>query len=160
MDTLDDVFFEPNIALSGDPLPLTSITYDPVTPAGDVGFPPSLPLEVALQTAPFEDILAAYHLTPEQYFQISLNPLYVKAVAAAQEALQEDGAAFKLKAKLQAEEMLKTSWKLVHDNEVASSVRADLIKATVRWAGYEPEKKTQNGVGGGGPSLNIQINLG
>jgi hypothetical protein len=66
---------------------------------------------------------------------------------------------FKLKARLQAEELLKTSWRLIHApaEEVPSSVKADLLKATMRWAGYDIKEQA---VAGGGNALNIQINLG
>jgi hypothetical protein len=54
-----------------------------------------------------------------------------------------------MKARLQAEEMLKTSWRMVQDKETPANVRADLIKATVRWAGLEP--KPSEGGGGEAP---------
>jgi hypothetical protein len=63
---------------------------------------------------------------------------------------------FKLKARLQAEELLKTSWRLIHEPTTGAAVRADLIKATMRWAGYEQKEAA----GTASSNLNIQINLG
>ncbi len=54
-------------------------------------------------------------------------------------ALQKDGAVFKLKARAQAEALLTTSWALIHRplDEVPASVKADLIKFTIKAAGLD-----------------------
>jgi hypothetical protein len=64
---------------------------------------------------------------------------------------------FKLKARAQAEELLTTSWLLIHDPAVSPAVKADLIKSTVKWAGLEPKDNIQTEQGGG---VRIMINLG
>ena len=53
--------------------------------------------------------------------------------------LKEDGASFKLKARAQSEELLKTSWALIHKplDQVSASVKAQLIMFTVRCAGLD-----------------------
>ena len=57
-----------------------------------------------------------------------------------------------------AEELLTTSWLLIHDPAVSPAVKADLIKSTVKWAGLEPKDAgpQDNGTGG----VKITINLG
>ena len=70
----------------------------------------------------------------------------------ANQQLQEQSAELEL----QAEELLKTSWRLIHDANAPATVRSDLIKATMRWAGYDVKEAA---VGSGGTALNIQINL-
>lgn len=158
MDTLPlNPFGSSNIEAEGVPAPLAA--HKKLSPVGDLGFPPTLPIELALRVAPPEEIMAAYGLSEEDQFALSLNPLFVQAIRSATEALKVEGASFRFKAKLQAEEMLKTSWRLVNDPECPASVRADLIKSTVKWADYEPEKKV-SGQASNVPPLNIQINLG
>jgi hypothetical protein len=73
--------------------------------------------------------------------------------------VKKEGMSFRLKARLQAEELLKTSWRLIHapTDEVPPSVKADLVKATMRWAGYDNKETAAGAVNNG---FNIQINLG
>lgn len=72
--------------------------------------------------------------------------------------VRDKGLTFKLKARAQAEELLTTSWLLIHDPAVSPAVKADLIKSTVKWAGLEPKNEVTADTGGGG--VRITINLG
>lgn len=126
-------------------------------PAG-MGWPPTLPLEVAMKEMPLKDICASYGISKEDWIKLKDNPSFVAEVAGYIDMLKKEGVSFKLKAKLQAEELLKSSWKLIHDRtgDVPAQVKADLIKSTMRWAGYDAKE----GAGGQtGTSLQIQINL-
>lgn len=131
--------------------------YDPGRDPAEIGWPPTLPVEIALKTAPMSDIRDAYGYTQEEWNALKDNPDFLADLAAAVSMVKEEGMSFKIKARLQAEELLKTSWRLIHApiDEVPSSVKADLIKATARWAGYD----SKDVAAGGGNSLNIQINL-
>ena len=72
--------------------------------------------------------------------------------------MREKGLTFKLKARAQAEELLTTSYLLIHDPAVSPAVKADLIKSTVKWAGLEPKNtEVSDGAAGG---VKITINLG
>jgi hypothetical protein len=132
--------------------------YDPGRDPAELGWPPTLPIEIALKTAPLDSIREAYGYSPAEWMALRDNPQFLKDLTAAINMVKEEGASFKLKARLQAEELLKTSWRLIHapQDEVPSSVKADLIKATARWAGYDSR---DNAAASGGNSLNIQINL-
>lgn len=138
---------------------ITKYHYRPDRDPAEIGWPPTLPIEIALKTAPLKDIQAAYGYSDEEWNQLRFEPTFLADLTAAVEMVKVDGMSFKLKAKLQAEELLKTSWKLIHApiDEVPPTVRSDLIKATMRWAGYD-NKDTP--AGGNGNALNIQINLG
>jgi hypothetical protein len=72
------------------------------------------------------------------------------------ESLKKEGMSFKLKAQLQAEELLKKSWAMIHAplDEVPANVKADLLKATVRWGGLEQDKGASQQV-----VVPLQINL-
>lgn len=133
-------------------------TLNPDDPA-DLGYPPTLPIEVAMRNASVADICAAYGLSKEDWDKLRADPVFVADVAEAVELLKKEGMSFKIKARLQAEELLKTSWKLIHApaDEVPPSVKADLIKFTVRAAGLEADNKaSQNNQN----NLQININLG
>jgi len=135
----------------------TIANYTPSRDPATIGWPPTLPIEIALKTAPMAEIRDTYGFTNEEWLALRDNPDFLADLAAAVAMVKEEGMSFKLKARLQAEELLKTSWRLIHApiDEVPSSVKADLIKATARWAGYDAK---DNG-GGQANSLNIQINL-
>lgn len=138
----------------------TALMLHPGDPA-ELGYPPTLPIEVALKTASIADICKAYGLSREQWEALRCDPLFIADLARVVEALKKDGMRFKLKAALQAEELLKESWRLIHarSDEVPPSVKADLIKFTVRAAGLDGSKD-QAAAAGASNSLQIQINLG
>lgn len=124
-----------------------------------LGWPATLPVEIALRVAPLKDICAAYDLSREDFEQLRQDPRFVEDVRLAVEMVKKEGMSFKLKARLQAEELLATSWKIIHSpgDTVPPAVRADLIKFTIRCAGLDASKD-QAQAGSQAP-LNIQINL-
>lgn len=128
----------------------------PKDPAA-LGWPPTLPIEIALKTAPMDEIRIAYGYSQEEWSALRYDPVFLADLAAAVQVVKKEGMSFKLKAQLQAEELLKSSWRLIHDEQAPASVKADLIKATMRWAGYDAKEQVASG---GGNALNIQINLG
>jgi hypothetical protein len=131
--------------------------YNPGKDPAAIGWPPTLPIEIALKTASMDEIRQAYGYDQAEWLALKDNKDFLADLAAAIQMVREEGMSFKLKARLQAEELLKTSWRLIHApiDEVPSSVKADLIKATARWAGYD----AKDSAGASGNSLNIQINL-
>lgn len=127
----------------------------------DLIWPPTLPIELALKTADPATLQREYGYTDEDWAALRYNQVFLKDLASACELVRQEGMSFKLKAKMQSEELLKTSWRLIHApmDQVPPSVKADLIKATARWAGFD----NKDAVGGGAVAantLNIQINLG
>lgn len=125
----------------------------------ELGYPATLPIEVALRTAPIRNICEAYGITREEWEELRHHPAFIKDVAEAHEALKKDGMSFRMKARLQSEELLKQSWRMIHasSDEVPPSVKADLIKFTIRAAGLEADSKASNQ---NTNNLQININLG
>lgn len=126
-----------------------------------LGYPATLPVEIALKTAPLHEIKEEYGFTDEEWAELRHDPVFLADLQRAVEMVKEEGASFRLKARLQAEELLKSSWRLIHSpaDQVPPSVKADLIKATMRWAGYD-DKVGKAADAGNANNLNIQINLG
>jgi len=140
------------------PVPRTGLSSpNPLDPSL-LGFPPMLPVELAMRTYPAHVVCAAYEINREEFERIIEDPVFIVAFRAAQEALTKDGASFKLKAKLQAESLLAKSWSMIHLDGTPAAVKADLIKSTVRWAEYEPKK--DGGAGLNGNNFQINIDLG
>jgi hypothetical protein len=135
-----------------------TITH-PDDPAA-LGFPPTLPIEVAMRIAPIKEICESYGLSRQDWEDLKCSPMFVQAVGLYREELKKEGMSFKLKARLQSEELLKQSWKLIHssNDDVPPNVKADLIKATVKWAGLEPRNSPD--AASVGTALQININLG
>jgi hypothetical protein len=149
---------------------VTSCSTLPVTHMGlvadpaSLGWPPSLPLELCLRGQPVKEICAAYNISRAEYERLRADPAFRRAVAEATETLKEDGATFRAKAKAQAEELLKTSWSLIHLplDQVSASVKAQLIMFTVRCAGLDAsvEQKAKAQINASAAALTaLQINI-
>ncbi len=104
------------------------------------------------------DILTRHNLAPLDLQDFGKDPVFLKRVEHYREEVRDKGLTFKLKARSQAEELLKTSWLLIHSSDVSAAVKADLIKSTVKWAGLEPKNEPVDMGGSGG--VRITINLG
>ncbi len=121
-----------------------------------------LALDVALTLEgsgePLSDIMQRHKISTSDLLQFNADPVFLKKVEHFRTEVREKGITFKLKARTQAEELLTTSWLLIHDPAVSPAVKADLIKSTVKWAGLEP-KESQDTLNAGG-GVKITINLG
>lgn len=71
--------------------------------------------------------------------------------------LTESGESFRMKARIQAEELLAVQWDIIHDKAAPANVRMDGIKSLVEWADLRPKKKED---GPAPPAVQIYIDLG
>jgi hypothetical protein len=104
-----------------------------------------------------QEVMDRHKITADDILTFNTDPVFLKKVEHYQNEVRDKGLTFRLKARAQAEELLVTSWHLIHDPAVSPAVKADLIKSTVKWGGLEP-KNTEVSEGGGG--VRITINLG
>lgn len=118
------------------------------------------PMELAMRTAATPTLCDAYGVTREQWNRLRHDPAFQAAVEACVEELKDPKTAFRMKARLQSEELLKTSWDLIHDRHdiVAPAVKAQLIQATWRMAGVDASKEKEQT--GQKNNLHIVLNLG
>lgn len=105
-----------------------------------------------------QEIMGRHSITANDILVFNSDPIFLKKVEHYRGEVRDKGLTFKLKARAQAEELLTTSWLLIHDPAVSPAVKADLIKSTVKWAGLEPKNEVAADTGGGG--VRITINLG
>jgi len=117
--------------------------------APTLGWDPRLPLDVALDIEDPEVLCTRYGLSYEQFNDIRCTPSFHLQVAQFKKELQETGEGFRAKARVQAEILMETSFLMAQNKETPASVRADLIKSTVEWAGLKPSGKIQGDTGGG-----------
>lgn len=137
---------------------------DPAADPSELGWPPGLPLELALKTASVKDICEAHGVSRQTYERLRLDPNFQQAVQANLEMLAQEGMSFRLKARAQAEALLPTSWQLIHAplDDVPANVKADLIKYTIRVAGLDAslDQKAQaqaNAVAQNALQINIHL---
>jgi hypothetical protein len=121
-----------------------------------LAFDVALTLENSGET--LQEVMARHNISASDILAFNADPVFLKKVEGYRTEIRDKGLTFKLKARAQAEELLTTSWLLIHDPAVSPAVKADLIKSTVKWAGLEPKNDvTTEGSGGG---VKITINLG
>jgi len=121
-----------------------------------LAFDVALALEGSGET--LDEIKQRHRITASDLLVFNKDRVFLKKVEAYREDIRDKGITFKLKARAQAEELLTTSWLLIHSADVSPAVKADLIKSTVKWAGLEA--KTDEGTGGASGGVKININFG
>jgi hypothetical protein len=121
-----------------------------------LAFDVALMLEGSSET--LADIATRHKVTATDLQRFQQDKTFTRQVDSYREEIRDKGLTFRVKARAQAEELLTTSWLLIHNDEVSPAVKADLIKSTVKWAGLEVKGTEDSGAGGAGVS--ITINLG
>jgi hypothetical protein len=104
------------------------------------------------------EICLRHNIITRDILRFNKDPVFRSKVQALRDDIKANGVTFKMKARAQAEELLTTSWLMIHNPDVSPAVRADLIKSTVKWAGLEPKPNEVDTNTGGG--VKITINLG
>jgi hypothetical protein len=124
-----------------------------------LAWPPTLPIELALKMSTPIELKAHYEFTDDEWDTLRANPVFLAELAAACELVKQDGMSFRLKARMQAEELLNTGWRLIHapTSEVPAAVKERLMATVYRMAGYD--NKTDGIAPGGNAGLAIQINF-
>lgn len=131
----------------------------------ELGFPPSLPLELAASTGSVKEICESYGIDKDRWTALRANPVFQRACSEALAVIQSEGGSFKAKARSMAEALLPRMFKLAtHDDmeTVPAGVQADLIKAAIRVAGLDASIDQKGAAAGKAIAqnpLNIQINL-
>jgi hypothetical protein len=126
------------------------------------GWPPTLPLELALRESSPRDLCASYGIDQAEWDRLRVDPIFVAAVKQAVDSLRHDGMSFRLKARLQSEVLLAKSFEMINApyEQVPAAVKADLIKHTVKVAGLDASREQGGGPGAGViAALKIDINL-
>jgi hypothetical protein len=112
-----------------------------------------------MHARPVREICEDYGLTSAEWDAIRVQDGFIVEVSAALEVLKKEGMPFKLRCQTQATELLKKSWEMIQApyDQVAAPVKADLIKFTIRAAGFDGSKdqaaNTQSN------QTNFQINI-
>lgn len=122
--------------------------YRPASGA-ELTFDPRIAYELALGVNSAEKVFEKYGMDELEASMLVANPAFAATVKKYQEEVLASGVSFKLKAKIQAEDLLTHSYLIATDPEAPMAVRADLIKWTARVAGLEPKEDKSSGPAGG-----------
>ncbi len=117
----------------------------------------ALALDLALEADNVEGLCKKYQLTYQQFQTLVDHPVFSQLVNDMRAEIRERGMTFRMKASVQADMYLEQVHKMVMDENIPSSVRADLIKSTVKWADLEPKQKGSGE--GSGPAFKLVINM-
>jgi len=105
-----------------------------------------------------EEVLRRNGFSATDMVRFSKDNTFRRKIKDYRNEIVEKGLTFRMKARVQAEHLLTTSWNMINNADVSPAVKADLIKSTVKWADLEPRKTDE--VQTGGQGVSIVINLG
>ena len=124
------------------------------------GFDPRLAYELALEMDTPTGTFERYGYGIDEATRIMAMPGFIATVRKYRDEIVGTGVSFRLKAKVQAEDLLTHSYEMATDPEVPPAVRADLIKWTAKVANLEPKDKGEGAGAGAGFTLNISFGGG
>jgi hypothetical protein len=122
------------------------------------GWPPPLPIELALGVLSPQELKAHYEIDDDAWSALPNNPAFMAAVQHAVDQLKQEGMGFKMRARLLAEANLHITQQLINEPMTPASVRKDLVVAMARWAGYD-DKAAANGNVAAAAGAAFQINI-
>ena len=82
----------------------------------------ALALEGSGETLP--EIMLRHNIVADDLGRFNSDPVFLQKVGFLREEVRTKGMTFRLKARAQAEELLTTSWTLIHSNDVSAAVKA------------------------------------
>ena len=119
---------------------------------------PRLLLDLAIAVEPLMHILPRYGLDEAAYAALLDNSLFRKELAMMMRDVQENGATFKAKSRIQAEGYLPVIDEIIYNQETPSSIRLQAIQSVVKWGDLEPRPSSQASEGPAS-QINVQINF-
>lgn len=114
-----------------------------------------LAFEVALGYFTPEELQLKYDMTPVQYEHVTKLPAFRKAEADYRREIDDEGIAFKLRARRAAEDILTELYAISFNQNIDAKDRLKAMEMLCRYAGFETAKSED----GGGVKLQIYTNL-
>jgi hypothetical protein len=127
----------------------------PDNPA-DLGFPPMLVYEIAMNEATPREICEAYGLSREAFEALTVNPRFIKQYERAQEELLEPGGMLRIKAMMVSEAGIKVLHGIMSDHQMLAATRMEAIKIANAMAGVGQKGQHQMDTA---PSFVLNIDL-
>jgi len=108
---------------------------------------------------PADDLIMSLGLTEHEFELLCEDDLFRRKVKGFAKELTENGTSFALKAQVQAEELLKTQFRIARDPDTPPSVAVAAIANTVRWAGFDKKAESGEDTGSNRPKISINITM-
>jgi|AntDeeMinimDraft_6_1070357.scaffolds.fasta_scaffold09301_3 hypothetical protein len=124
-------------------------------PSGGSNWAEELAFEVALEYFTPEDLQLKYDLPPDQYEHVTALPSFRKAVSEYRREIDDEGIAFRLRARRCADDILVEVYAMAFDEKLDAKDRLKAAEMICRYAGFETAKTD----GEGGVKLQIYTNL-
>ena len=127
-----------------------------------IGWSRKFVYELALRLAPVQTICEAHGIARSEWDAIRSNPVFVADLKRANEALQGEGASFKVKAAMLAEDFLDKAHEMMHASheDVDPTVKRNLLRDMVRHAGLDASLDQEaDAAAKGAPKVAVQIVL-
>lgn len=115
----------------------------------------ALAFEVALEYFTPEDLQLKFDLTPEKYQAITTMPAFRRAVNDYAREINDEGVAFRLRARKAAEDILDELHAMAFDQRLEAKDRLKAMEMMCRYAGFESQRQED----GSGVKLQIVTNL-
>jgi hypothetical protein len=109
---------------------------------------------------PVEELIMDLGLTEHEFELLCDDHLFKRKVREFAKELVENGSSFALKAQVQAEELLKTNYRIAKDPDTPPAVAVQAINSVVRWAGFDKRPDAGGDDVSNRPKISISISLG
>lgn len=112
-------------------------------------------IDIAVGVLPFKDVCAVHKLDPVQVEAIEDDPIFQQRVKVAQQAVDDDGRAFRARCRSIINRSVVQMERLMGDPETPASTRLETFKTLAKYGEMEPEKQAE--AGKSGPTLSLTI---
>lgn len=106
----------------------------------ELGFPPGLPVELALGLNPPRDVCAGYGVTREDFEALAANPIFRAQYGHYVEMRTEPDGMFRLQATLMSTKALDEQYKMMIDKEAPWAIRLKASENIIQYANLLPKK--------------------
>lgn len=113
-------------------------------------------IDLAIGAQSTDDICKLYNLKREDLEPHWEDPQFIHRLAVAQQAVEDDGRAFRARCKTVVHDSIPRMQQIIHDPDTPAATQLSAFQALVRYSGMEPEKQTANNIAQG-PSLSLTI---
>lgn len=118
-------------------------------------WPPSLVLDIALETYDLPDLLVKYDIDEILLDRYYRNPQFTRELLHARAELAQSGSAFRAHARALAEVHLVTMNRLLEDPLTPVATKVGIWQSLVKYAALEPPKEASTAVAASGITINI-----
>lgn len=113
-------------------------------------------IDLAVGVMPFADICALHKVTPAAVEAIEDHPVFKQRMTQAQQAVDDDGRAFRARCRSIINQSVNRMERLMADPDVPASTRLETFKTLAKYGQLEPQEKAAN-QGPSGPQLVFNI---